>query len=135
MKPFACSCIIAACLLIPAFSSSCPAAEMTGGLYRVELSTFDNGGAVSTGSVYWHYGAVGQTEGVGSIANSLGALYAVDVGVLARPIPEGGLCALLFICSALARERTFTGETHAGDSRDVAAMPRRIKRHEALRRS
>ena len=82
---------------------SAPAAvtgEMTGGVYRIELSTFDNGGAMSTGAVYWQYSAVGQTEGVGSLVELMGSTYAADVGVLPRPIPEpaGLTLAGVLIC-------------------------------------
>jgi len=62
--------------------------EMTGGVYRIELSTFDSGGALSTGSVYWHYSALGQTEGVGNLTELSGSTYAMGIGVLPQPIPE-----------------------------------------------
>ena len=70
------------------FSTASLTTEMTGGVYRIELSTFDSGGALSTGSVYWHYSALGQTEGVGNLTELSGSTYAMGIGVLPQPIPE-----------------------------------------------
>jgi hypothetical protein len=74
--------------------------EMTGGVYRLELTTFDCGGALTTGSVYWHYFAFGQTEGVGSLSELSGSTYEMDIGVLPIPIPEPVVfgMALLTFC-------------------------------------
>jgi hypothetical protein len=74
--------------------------------YDVPLAEFDNGGAMSTGGVYWHYGAVGQTGGVGILTNSQ---YFLEVGVLARPIPEpaGWFAPLVCLAALLCEQYSF----------------------------
>ena len=74
---------------VPVFAF--PIAEMTGGVYRLELTTFDCGGALTTGTVYWQYFAFGQTEGVGTLTELSGSTYGMDVGVLPQPVPEPAL--------------------------------------------
>lgn len=104
MKAFAVSTALLLLLMcIPLHAM--PAWEMTGGVYRLELTTFDCGGALTTGSVYWHYFAFGQTEGVGSLSDISGTTYDMDIGVLPIPIPEPALIGIIIVICYLIRLR------------------------------
>ena len=100
MKIFCAACIIAPVMISAAAVS---AAQATGGAYRVALSAFDNGGAAATGSVYWHYSAIGQCEGAGTL--SAGTLD-VKSGVLPVPVPEPGIPLAIVVAATLGRRIT-----------------------------